>query len=84
MLKRFLRSGRTGFYFAVLEEGEVAAGDPILLVKRDENAIPVAEITRLYLSDRRNLATLRRVLALETLPELWRDIFQERLDQAIR
>ena len=84
MLKRFLISGRTGFYFAVLEEGDVAAGDPIILVKGDENAIPVSEITRLYLSDKRNLATLRRVLALETLPELWRDIFQERLDQAIR
>lgn len=84
MLRRFLRSGRTGFYFAVLEEGDVAAGDLIMLAKRDENAIPVAEITRLYLSERRNLAALRRVVALETLPEMWRDIFQERLDRATR
>ncbi len=82
MLKRFLLSGRTGFYFSVLEEGEVAAGDAITLVKRDEHAIPVAEITRLYLSDKRNIAALRRVLALEMLPEVWRDIFQERLDEA--
>src|SRR5260370_42289929 len=29
IIKRFLASGFTGFYFAVLEEGEGAAGDPI-------------------------------------------------------
>ena len=29
ILKRFLKSGRTGFYFAVTTEGEVGAGDPI-------------------------------------------------------
>jgi len=39
MLKRFLLSGRTGFYLAVLEEGDVAAGDPIIPVRRDEDAI---------------------------------------------
>lgn len=50
MLKRFLLSGRTGFYFAVLEEGDIGAGDPIVLVSRDEHAISVAEITRLSFS----------------------------------
>src|SRR5256885_16068107 len=29
MVRRFLASGRSGFYLAVLEEGAVAAGDPI-------------------------------------------------------
>jgi MOSC domain-containing protein YiiM len=29
MVKRFLRSGRTGFYLAVLQEGEIGAGDPL-------------------------------------------------------
>jgi MOSC domain-containing protein YiiM len=27
MIKRFLASERTGFYFAVLQEGEVGVGD---------------------------------------------------------
>lgn len=48
ILERFIASGRTGFYLAVLEEGDVAAGDPIILVRHDENAISVAEFTRLY------------------------------------
>ena len=34
MVKRLLQSGRTGFYFAVLKEGEVAAGDSIELLEK--------------------------------------------------
>src|SRR5215813_12670553 len=34
IVKRFLVSGRMGFYFKVLAECEVAAGDPVLLVCR--------------------------------------------------
>ena len=37
ILKRFLQSGYSGFYCAVLQEGEVAAGDPIRLLHRDEH-----------------------------------------------
>ena len=37
MVKRFLESGRTGFYCAVLKEGKVAAGDSIELLERDQH-----------------------------------------------
>jgi MOSC domain-containing protein YiiM len=43
MVKRFLASGRTGFYLAVVREGEVGAGDEIKLVAREPNAVPVSE-----------------------------------------
>jgi MOSC domain-containing protein YiiM len=66
------------------EEGDVATGNPITLVKRDELAIPVAEITRLYTSKKRDVEALRRVVRLEALPEDWRDFFQERLYRATR
>ncbi len=79
ILKRFLASGLTGFYFAVLKEGDVAAGDPIRLLHRDEHQVKVADITRLYRKDRHNLDLLRRVVAVEALPESWRDYFLERL-----
>src|SRR3989337_4582725 len=36
IIKRFLHSGRTRFYFAVIREGEVGTGDGIELVSRDE------------------------------------------------
>jgi MOSC domain-containing protein YiiM len=77
ILKRFLQSGLTGFYLAVLEEGEIAAGDPITLLVRDENAVAVADITRLYTKDKKNLALLQRAVAVKALPESWRESFSE-------
>ena len=44
MAKRFLRSGRTGFYLAVVKEGHVAAADSVELVSTDEHAVSVAEV----------------------------------------
>src|SRR5947209_10112901 len=79
MLKRFLLSGLTGFYFSVFEEGEVAAGDPIRLLHADEHQVKVAEITRLYRSDKHNLALLQRALQVQALPEGWRRHFQQRI-----
>jgi MOSC domain-containing protein YiiM len=34
MVTRFLASGRSGFYLAVIREGDVAAGDPIVFTAR--------------------------------------------------
>lgn len=79
ILKHFLRSGLTGFYFSVLKEGEVAAGDSISLLQRDEGQVKVADITRLYHLDKRNLELLRRVVAVDSLPEEWRSYFSQRL-----
>jgi len=81
ILKRFLKSEFTGFYFAVLEEGEVAAGDAITLVRRDESGVAVADITRLYAHEKKNVELLRRVISVEALPESWREYFYERLQR---
>jgi MOSC domain-containing protein YiiM len=43
MIKRFLRSGRSGFYLAVTKEGEIAAGDAISVISRHPDAITIAE-----------------------------------------
>ncbi|HEX9133109.1 MAG TPA: MOSC domain-containing protein [Ktedonobacteraceae bacterium] len=81
ILKRFLQSKLTGFYFSVLKEGDVAAHDPISLLHRDEHQVKVVDITRLYREDRHNLDLLRRVLTVEALPEAWRDYYLQRLVQ---
>jgi len=52
MVKRFFLSRRTGFYLAVVREGEVGTGDDILVVARDPNGVPISEITRLYAEKR--------------------------------
>ncbi len=81
ILKRFLASGRTGFYFSVEREGEVGAGDEIELLARDENNVTVADITRLYARDRDDAETLRRAIAVEALPESWREHFRQQLSK---
>lgn len=81
ILKRFLASGRTGFYFSVHREGEVEAGDEIELIERDQNNVTVADITRLYERDKSDVELMRRAIALEALPESWRRHFRQQLTQ---
>lgn len=85
MVKRFLASGRTSFYLAVSREGEVGAGDDIVVLARDANAVPVSEITRLYIAKRysdEDVASVRLALNLAALPDSWKAYFEERLQRA--
>ena len=79
ILKRFLHSGRTGFYFAVVLEGEVGAGDSIELIAPADGGLTVADVVNLYTVDAENQALLRRATQSSTLPESWRDYFRKRL-----
>src|SRR3990170_2713557 len=79
MVKRFLRSGRTGFYLAVLREGDLGAGDPLDLVAEDESRITVADVVALHAADAAGQELLRRASELSALPESWRQYFRERL-----
>ena len=84
MVKRFLASGRTGFYFSVSGEGEVGAGDAIALIDGDPNHVTVPDITRLYVSKRYSPAeveTLHRATRVQALPHSWRNYFLERLEK---
>jgi MOSC domain-containing protein YiiM len=84
MVKRFLASGRTGFYFAVTREGEVGAGDDIKLIAREPNLVPISEITRVYIAKRYSddeVNSVRRALRVAALPESWKEYFRERLQK---
>src|SRR3984885_2905687 len=78
ILKRFLQSGRSGFYFSVIAEGPVAAGDAIERIQQDENGIAVSDINKLF-NQGTDTALLRRVIQLEALPLDWREHFAEHL-----
>ena len=79
MVKRFLRSGRVGFYLAVVHEGDIGAGDSLDLVAEDNSHITVADVVGLYAADAANQDLLRRASELSALPESWREYFRERL-----
>jgi MOSC domain-containing protein YiiM len=78
IIKRFLQSGRSGFYLAVLREGAIEAGDEITLTATSDASVTVADITSLYAGNA-NQDLLRRASELAALPESWRDYFGKKL-----
>lgn len=81
IIKRFLVSRRSGFYFAVKREGRVSAGDAIEFVGREQQAISVADITRLYAIQKDDLEGLRRAIEVESLPESWKGYFRHQVEK---
>jgi MOSC domain-containing protein YiiM len=79
MIERFLASGRSGFYFSVEQEGEVAAGDAFEVLSREQNGITIAEMNRLFVSDRYNHDLLQKALDTAALPDGWREYFERRI-----
>jgi MOSC domain-containing protein YiiM len=80
IVKQFLDSRLTGFYFSVLQEGEVGVGDVMELISRDENNVTVADITRLYVRQSNDLQMLHRAVQVKALPDSWRDYFQQQIN----
>jgi MOSC domain-containing protein YiiM len=81
IIKRFLASRRSGFYFAVVREGMVSAGDAIEFIGRDQREISAADITRLYAFEKGDVKGLRRAIGVEALPENWKGYFQHQLEK---
>lgn len=81
IVKRFLLSGRMGFYLAVAEEGHLQEGDSIERLKESDEGVAIADIARLYTTDRENVGLLRRVVAHDGLGDSWRRYFQRQLEK---
>jgi MOSC domain-containing protein YiiM len=79
MVKRFHRSHRSGFYFAVEREGEAGAGDVIERFARDERRLTVADVVALYATDSENQPLLENASEHPSLPASWREYFRQRL-----
>lgn len=64
--------GRPGFYFRVLQEGEVGADDEIVKVGETDQQMTVAEINALLYSPNHPRDRLERALRIESLSPGWR------------
>jgi len=69
-------SGRPGFYFRVLQEGDVGAGDEIVKVGEAKERMTVAMINALLYSPNHPPDQLDRVLRIEALSPGWRSSFE--------
>ena len=73
-VRRFAAALRPGAYLAIVEEGDVAAGDGAVIVHRPAHALTLAEMTRIYFFERDRIGEL---VAVEDLPAAWRDWARE-------
>jgi MOSC domain-containing protein YiiM len=80
MIKTFLKAGRPGIYFGIVEEGVVAPGDPVEQVAEGRNRVPVTEMLALMLDKDPDPIAVRRLLEIPSLASDWRQGFQARLD----
>src|SRR5260370_5371594 len=69
-------SGRPGFYFRVLQEGEVGAGEEIVRVGEANERMTVAEINALLYSPNHARDRLQRALRIAALSPGWRSSFE--------
>ena len=80
--RRFFKSGRLGFYFRVLDEGDVGAGDEITCEARDPAGLTIAEIVGIWADKGAGRRALERALKVDALSENWRKAFETRLESA--
>ena len=81
IVKRFLESQRSGFYFGIVEEGQVQAGDSLELLTRHPDGLKVADVTRLYPSEKGNIELLRKAVSVQALPRTWKSYFEHQLEK---
>jgi MOSC domain-containing protein YiiM len=79
MSRRVQASGRTGWYYRVLEEGTVQAGDSLTLVDRPAPEWTVERLWRIFYVDPLDAPLLTAIAALEPLAEGWRTHAAKRL-----
>ena len=77
-------SGRPGFYFRVLQEGEVGAGDEIIKVGEVKERMTVADINALLYSTDHSRERLERALRIEALSPGWRGSFEALLQSSMK
>jgi MOSC domain-containing protein YiiM len=77
MVKRFWKSGRSGIYFSVIREGDVAQGDAIERTAEGRDSVSVADVVRLYVGDETSLELFERALR-SPLSGSWKEELQER------
>ncbi len=79
MARRVQESGRTGWYFRVIEPGLIAAGDRGALVTRPHPAWTLNRTSHLLYHDRMNRLALAELAQLPGLPDNWRRLAEARL-----
>lgn len=79
MSREVQTSGRTGWYYRVLEPGDVQPGDTLRLIERPLADWPLSKVTHLLYHSRDDYAAYEQLAGLPQLAENWRALFAKRL-----
>lgn len=79
MAYRVQKSGRTGWYYRVLEEGTAKPGDPLVLQQRPQPQWPLARIIGLLYTSTLDMEALAALAGLPELTVSWRELAQRRI-----
>ena len=80
-IKRFHQSRLSGFYLRVVEEGTLAAGDPVERIHRAENSFTIAQLYGILHFGEGDAETIRRAANLPELAMAWREPLRQLLEQ---
>lgn len=80
IIEEFLNSGRSGFYFSVVEEGEVGAGDEFQFLGGVTPTLTISDTFRIYPPNSVDIDLLRRGSQVQALPQSWRERFHKKLE----
>lgn len=80
--KRFFASARVGYYLRVLEAGRIEAGDVVVRMSSDPQALDIVQLVRIWLDRAAPVEALERACGLEALADAWREPLRERLERA--
>jgi MOSC domain-containing protein YiiM len=70
-VRTFLRSGRPGFYFRIVEEGALQVGDAMERIEPGEGDVTVHEVWDLSFGEACDVERLRAALSIPTLGPEW-------------
>lgn len=80
MARRVQQTGRTGWYYRVLESGQVTEGAPLKLLHRPNPRWPVSRLVTVLYTQKQDWQSLEQMASLAELSQSWRDLAARRLD----
>jgi MOSC domain-containing protein YiiM len=84
LARQVTHNGRSGWYFRVLEPGEIAAGQTCELLTRPHPEWTIARAQQLMYFEKQNLAAAAELAAIPQLASSWREVFEERIQKRNR
>ena len=79
IIKKFLKSEKSGIYFKVIKEGEIVINDPIKLIKKDNNNITIKNIVELIpKEDKEKTIHMAKAVKVIIFKEITNDLYDEK------